>query len=197
MQNILIIDAYKEYPFTEGRLNHSLIERATAYFEANGYSVKFSKADSDYNIDEEIAKHQWADVVMLQFPLHWMGVPWPFKKYMDEVYTTGVDGRLCRDDGRTRKDPSKQYGTGGTLSGKKYWMSMTANAPAAAFDDKNQYLFKGASVDELLLPMHANFRFFDMQPLPTFVCFDVVKNPEVDDYFARFDVYLAEHFPKW
>ncbi|SPZ23372.1 Modulator of drug activity B [Providencia rettgeri] len=39
------------------------------------------------------------------------------KKYMDDVYTLG-HGHLYANDGRTRQNPSKQYGTGGLLNGK-------------------------------------------------------------------------------
>ena len=64
-------------------------------------------------MDREVGKHQWADLILLQFPINWMTVPWSLKKYMDEVYTAGMDGRLCHGDGRTRKDPTIQYGQGG------------------------------------------------------------------------------------
>ncbi len=47
----------------------------------------------------------------------WMMMPWMVKKYMDDVYTLG-HGYLYANDGRTRQNPSKQYGTGGLLHGK-------------------------------------------------------------------------------
>jgi len=195
-KNILIIDSFKHYDYTSGKLNETLIALAKAYFEAIGCEVKISVLDGrEWNVDEELALHQWADVIMLQFPLNWMGVPWIYKKYMDEIYTTGTDGRICNQDGRTRKDPSKQYGSGGTLIGKKYFMSMTANAPVDAFDDPNQYLFQGASVEELLLPMHANYRFFGMEAVPSFYCLDVVKNPTIEQNLTDFKAHLEKHFP--
>ena len=63
-----------------------------------------------------------------------------------------------------------------------------------AFDDANQYLFQGRSVDDPFLPMHMNFRFFGMQAMDTFACFDVLKNPDVDNDFERFDAYLDRLF---
>ena len=47
-------------------------------------------------------------------------------------------------------------------------LSLTFNAPSAAFDDEGQYLFRGKGVDDLLFPMHMNFRFFGMEPLESF-----------------------------
>lgn len=194
MKNIFIINAHEEYPFSPGKLNASLTERAKKHFVSKGYEVKVTTMKDEYDIEEEIGKHQWADVIFLQCPVNWMGVPWSFKKYMDYVYSYGMDGRLCNGDGRTRKDPNIQYGQGGTLAGKKYMLSLTFNAPKECFDDKEQYLFQGKGVDDLFFPMHMNFRFFAMEAMETFVCYDVMKNPDIEEDFARFDAHLAANF---
>lgn len=147
-----------------------------------------------YEVVDELEKHQWADVVLLQTPVNWMGVPWIFKRYMDQVYSAGMDGTLCNGDGRTRSDRGKQYGSGGTLTGKRYMLSLTFNAPRDAFDDPSQYLFQGRSVDDLFFPMHMNFRFFGMEPIETFVCYDVMKNPDIDNDLVRFAAHFGKHF---
>ncbi|MBK1880113.1 NAD(P)H-dependent oxidoreductase [Pelagicoccus mobilis] len=192
MKNLLIINGHEPYPFSEGKLNSSLVEKAQAIAKEKGYEVRTTIVSNGYDADEEVDKHQWADVVLLQYPANWMMVPWSFKKYMDLVYTQGMDGRLCGGDGRTRKDPSIQYGQGGTLDGKKYLLSITFNAPKEAFDDSEQFLFQGKGVDDLMLPVHMNFRFFNMSPLETFVCYDVMKNPDVENDFKRFESHLTE-----
>ena len=102
---------------------------------------------------------------------------------------------MCHGDGRTDEAPKANYGTGGTLAGKKYLISLTFNAPKESFDDPNEYLFQGKSVDDLLFPMHMNFRFFAMEPLETFACYDVMKNPQVEDDFQRFSQHLEAHIP--
>lgn len=195
MKNILIINAHQPYPFSKGKLNASLAEKAKAYFQSKGDAVKTVTMQDRYDIEEEIAKHQWADAFFLQCPVNWMGVPWMFKKYMDEVYSYGMDGRLCSGDGRTRQDPSIQYGQGGTLTGKKYMLSLTFNAPKEAFDNPDQDLFQGKGVDDLFFPAHMNFRFFGMEALETFVCYDVMKNPDIENDFKRFEAHLKKHFP--
>ncbi|MGK7890442.1 MAG: NAD(P)H-dependent oxidoreductase [Leptolyngbyaceae cyanobacterium] len=194
MKNIFIINAHESYPFSEGQLNASLVEKATANLEAKGYVIQVTTMQDEYDVDAELEKHQWADAVILQTPVNWMGVPWSFKRYMDYVYSAGMGGQLCDGDGRTRTDPTKQYGTGGVLQGKTYMLSLTFNAPKDAFDDANQWLFQGKSVDDLFWPMHLNFRFFGMEPLETFVCFDVMKNPEIENDFIRFAAHLNQHF---
>jgi modulator of drug activity B len=193
MKNIFIINAHEEYEFSKGELNKSLVSRLKDLLPNEDFEIKTTTMKDDYNIDVEIAKHQWADIVIVQSPVNWMGTPWSFKKYQDYVYSFGMDGRLCTGDGRTREDVSKQYGTGGTLKGKKYMLSLTFNAPENSFNDKSQWFFAGKSVDDLFLPTHLNFKFFGMEALPTFVCYDVMKNPDIENDFIRFEEHIKQH----
>ena len=190
MSNILIINAHQKYPFAEGRLNASLVQLADEVLKEREHSTRIVNIEDGWDVESELENHQWADVVLLQTPVNWMGVPWPFKKYMDEVYTAGMGGQLCDGDGRHRDAPEKQYGSGGTLAGKKYMLSLTFNAPEESFNDPGQYLFQGRTMDDLFLPMHMNFRFFAMEPLPTFACFDVMKNPAIEGDFERYRTHL-------
>ncbi|MBO9397623.1 NAD(P)H-dependent oxidoreductase [Shimia sp. R9_2] len=193
MTNILILNGAQPYEFAPGRLNASLTDRARAALEAKGHDVRVTTVAEGYDVDAEIANHQWADTVIFQFPVNWMGVPWSFKKYMDEVYTAGLDGRLSAGDGRTEEAPKANYGMGGALTGTRYMLSVTFNAPRESFDDPAEALFAGGSVDDLLRPMHLNAKFFDMSALPTFAAFDVMKNPDIAADFERFDAHLAAH----
>lgn len=194
MPNVLILNGHHPYAFSPGGLNAALVERARAFFEVRGDAVRVVETAAAYETETEIANHQWADIIVMQFPVNWMGVPWSFKKYQDDVYTAGMDGRLCAGDGRSADMPKANYGTGGTLTGKRYMLSVTFNAPREAFDAAGEYLFQGRSVDDLLLPLHMNARFFGLQKCRTFAAFDVMKNPEIEQDFARFDALLAESF---
>ncbi|MGV6831626.1 MAG: NAD(P)H-dependent oxidoreductase [bacterium] len=193
MKNIFIINGHEPYEFSKGKLNQSLVHRLQELLSNEEFEVQTTTMKDDYNIDDEIAKHQWADLIVVQMPVNWMATPWSFKKYQDYVYSFGMDGRLCAGDGRTRQDATKQYGTGGTLTGKKYMLSLTFNAPKEAFNDKSQWFFDGKSVDDLFLPTHLNFKFFGMEALPTFVCYDVLKNPDIDNDFIRFEKHIQKH----
>ena len=193
MSNILIINAHHHYPFSEGKLNESLVNKAVETLKVKGHQTRVVNIDDEWNVDEELENHQWADSIILQTPVNWMGVPWTFKKYMDEVYTAGMAGALCNGDGRHSDAPKENYGAGGTLKGKTYLLSLTFNAPEEAFDDVSEYLFEGKSVDDLFFPMHMNFRFFGMEPLETFVCYDVMKNPDIEHDLIRFDAHIQQH----
>lgn len=192
MSNILIINAHHKYPFSEGRLNLALVQAADELLQTKGHATRIVTIDDGWNVETELENHQWADVVILQTPVNWMGVPWTFKKYMDEVYTAGMGGALCNGDGRHHDSPKENYGAGGTLIGKRYLLSLTFNAPEESFNDADEYLFQGKSVDDLWFPMHMNFRFFGMESLPTFACFDVMKNADVEADLERFAAHINE-----
>ncbi|NVK39415.1 MAG: NAD(P)H-dependent oxidoreductase [Gammaproteobacteria bacterium] len=194
MKNVLIINAHTHYPFSEGKLNNALIERMSEQLKNKQYDVRIQHVEDTYDVEEQIALHKWADTVIVQAPVNWMGMPWKMKKYMDEVYTHGMMGELCAGDGRHEDDPKQGYGTGGLLAGKKYMLSLTFNAPKEAFNDESQYLFEGASVDDLFLPSHMNFKFFAMEPLETFVCYDVMKNPTIEADFERLQQHIDTQF---
>lgn len=195
MKNIFLINAHEYYPISEGKLNQALVDRARKYFEENGYQVRVTTMKDHWDVEREVEKHTWADAILLQTPVNWMGVPWSFKRYMDSVYSAGMDGRLCDGDGRIGADSANQYGSGGKLTGKKYMLSLTFNAPREAFDDPAQEFFAGRGVDDICWPMHLNFKFFGMTPLKTFSCHDVMKNPDIQNDFARFEAHLSELFP--
>ncbi|MBV6632300.1 MAG: NAD(P)H-dependent oxidoreductase [Alphaproteobacteria bacterium] len=194
MSKIFILNGHQPYPFAKGELNATFINRAKTYLEAAGHEVRLTQVAEGYEVEQEIANHQWADVVIMQFPVNWMTIPWSFKEYMDQVYTAGMDGRLCAGDGRTSDAPKANYGMGGTLTGTKYMISTTLNAPREAFDNPAEPFFEGASIDDLLLPVHLNAKFFAMAPLPTFAAYDVMKNPEIEADLARFDQHLETVF---
>ena len=193
MSNILIINAHQPYPFAQGQLNQTLVETATKILQSKGHQVRQSNV-MDYDVQDELAKHQWADTIILQFPVYWMSVPYQAKKYMDDVYTAGMTGILCNTDGRHSANPTDNYGTGGTMNGKTYMLSATFNAPKQAFDKSDEYLFAGKGVDDLFFPIHCSFRFFAMEKLPTFACFDVMKNPNIEQDLKDFTAHIQTNF---
>lgn len=113
MRKIFIINGHQYYEFAKGKANKTFINLAKAHFEKQGYEVKYTASQETYDVQEEVAKHLWADVVFLQTPINWMGVSWSFKKYMDEVYTLGMMGTMSRGDGRSSEKPKENYGLGG------------------------------------------------------------------------------------
>lgn len=192
MQNILLIDAGKSFAHSKGELNHTLTEVAASFLRDKGHDVRVTIVDSGYDIEQEIQNYLWADTIIYQMPGWWMDTPWILKKYIDEVFTAG-HGSLYASDGRSRSDASKKYGSGGLLQGRKYMLSLTWNAPLEAFDDPEQF-FHGVGVDGVYLPFHKANQFIGLSPLPTFICNDVIKAPDVPAYIANYRQHLDELF---
>ncbi|WP_224652886.1 NAD(P)H-dependent oxidoreductase [Pectobacterium versatile] len=191
MQNILLINAGKSFAHSKGELNHTLTDAAASFLRDKSHDVRVTVVDNDYDIEQEIQNYLWADTIIYQMPGWWMDTPWILKKYIDEVFTAG-HGSLYASDGRSRSDVSKKYGSGGLLQGRKYMLSLTWNAPLEAFDDPEQF-FHGVGVDGVYLPFHKANQFIGLSPLPTFICNDVMKAPDVPTYLANYRQHLDEH----
>ncbi len=192
MSNILIINGAKQFAHSNGELNDTLTELANKVLCELGHTVQISRADRDYEIQAEIQKYVWADVVIYQMPGWWMGTPWTVKKYIDDIFTEG-HGTLYASDGRSRSDASKKYGSGGLIHDKKYMLSLTWNAPMVAFTEQDQF-FHGVGVDGVYLPFHKANQFLGMQSLKTFIVNDVIKAPEVEAYMAQYREHLTQVF---
>ncbi len=188
MKNALIIYAHQFYEgFSEGKLNRAMFDVARETLEEAGYEVKLTEIEKGYDVNEEVEKHLWADLIITQSPVFWFGAPWIYKKYVDEVFTTGlVQQSMLIDDGRTSKDPNKQYGTGGKMQGKKYMLSLTWNAPEQAFNDEQQHLFEGRSVDDVFIGNTSNYKFCGADILPSFSCHDVIEAPQFEADVKRY-----------
>ena len=192
MSHIFIVNGAKAFAHSNGQLNDTLTDLAQRHLTQLGHEVKVTRADSDYDIQAEIEKYVWADVVIYQMPGWWMGAPWTMKKYIDEVFTLG-HGVLYASDGRSRSDASKKYGSGGLIQGKKYMLSLTWNAPIEAFNDPDQF-FHGVGVDGVYLPFHKANQFLGMDSLPTFIVNDVIKMPDVPSYLDAYKAHLDQVF---
>ena len=87
---------------------------------------------------------------IVQTPIFWMAPPWQFKRYQDVVFNTRA---FIYGDGRESDAPDDGYGTSGLLVDRSYMLSITCNAPLAAFDRPHDF-FEGRGADGLLMPVH-------------------------------------------
>ena len=121
-----------------------------------------------------------------------MHEPWTVKKYIDEVLTAG-HGKLYHNDGRHRVNPTEGYGTGGLLQGKKHMLSLTWNAPIEPSPEKAIFS-KAKALDALYMHFHKLNEFIGLTRLPTFLCNDVIKNPQVEQYLADYQSTLGKKY---
>ncbi|MFM0757370.1 NAD(P)H-dependent oxidoreductase [Paraburkholderia strydomiana] len=188
MSSILIINASKSFGASEGKLNELLAETARDVLTNLDHEVHTTRIEDGYEAEDEVQKILRADTIIYQTPAWWFGEPWHLKKYIDEVFTFG-HGHIFFDDGRTRADPTRKYGTGGKLQGKRYLLSATWNAPEEAFTEPGQF-FDGMGPDVVYYHFHKTQQFVGLSRLPTFLCYDVIKNPAIESDVARYRLHL-------
>ncbi|MFZ6773311.1 NAD(P)H-dependent oxidoreductase [Undibacterium sp. SXout7W] len=194
IKHVLIIHAHQLYEgISAGNLNRSMADIIKTEFEHRDAQVRTTHIAQGYDIDAEVQHHLWADLIIVQSPVYWFGLPWIYKKYIDEVFTAGMLQQSFLDgDGRSRENPDRQYGSGGKLQGKKYMLSLTWNAPKEAFGDESQVLFGGKTVDDVFVANTANYKFCGADILPSFSCHDVMKQPDIENDKARLRAHLAK-----
>lgn len=192
MKKVLILNGHQYYDVVaKGELTQHYIDTANDFFLKNGFEVKHTHIEKGYDVEEECQKFEWADYVLFQYPVYWMGVPWITKKYFDETFTQGIH---YTSDGRSRSDESKTYGTGGLLRGKKYMLSLTYNCPTSEFDNPKGF-FDGLSLDEAHIATHKTFQFCGLEPLKTYSVHDIFKGDlDLKKELEKFEAVLTENF---
>ena len=195
MKNVLIINGHQKYnEVAEGNLTRSYVNSASEFFKKNNYNLKHSVVESNYNIKEEVEKFVWADYILIQYPVYWMGVPWITKKYIDEVFSAGDHNGLYINDGRSRDDKTKRYGSGGLMQGTKYMISLTYNCPTSEFSSKSGF-FDGLSLDEANIATHKTFQFCGAEPLETYSVHDIFKGDlNLEKELSIFEETLKRNF---
>lgn len=189
---ILIINGHHKYDgIAEGGIANKYIEVASEISKLKDIEIMYSNIQ-DFEIEDEIEKMLSADYIMFHAPIYWFGLPWQTKKYIDEVFNVGLfERKLLENDGRSRNNPTKQYGTGGKIMAK-FFMTTSMNAPKDAFEDESQFLFGNHNLNELLMPITSVFKFSGATILDAFASYDVMKNPDVENDIIEFRKYLND-----
>lgn len=193
-KTVLLINAHLTYPgLSEGTLNKSFYEAAKKFFISRGYNILETKISEGYDVEKEVEKHMQADIIILQTPVNWESTPWIYKKYVDDVFTSAMfSKKFLTGDGRTAADPSKQYGTGGNMQGKKFMLCATWNAPEESFNDPSQNLFKGKSADDALFNVTVNYSFVGFEVLRGYHCYDIFHNKHIKEDLKKYPEHLSK-----
>ena len=195
-KKVLLMNTHLTYPnWSEGKLNNAFHQAAKDFFISKSFQVLETIVEENYNQEEEVEKHMEADIVVLQTPVNWFSAPWIYKKYVDEVFNSGLmSQKFLSGDGRTRSDLTKQYGSGGNMQGKKFMICATWNAPAEAFDNPAQQLLRGKTTADLFLNISSNYRFCGYDVMPDYNCFDIFKNENIAQDIENYPAHLAKVF---
>jgi len=89
-------------------------------------------------IEQEIQKIEWCDLMIWQFPLWWFGLPGMLKGWVDRVFAMG------------RTYGGSRLYANGVFKGKRAMLSLTTGGPAAAYEKGG---FNG-DINAILRPVH-------------------------------------------
>ncbi|WP_020528858.1 NAD(P)H-dependent oxidoreductase [Flexithrix dorotheae] len=195
MANIFVINGGHEFAHSPGRFNKTLLGKTKSFFESNHkYSVQTTQIGEEYDLDKEVEKYKWADIIIYHMPIWWFQVPFGFKEYIDRVFTAGHQKGIYLSDGRSRENPEINYGTGGSLHGKKYIVTTSWNAPEAAFKLEGEFFDQKSVDDGVLFGFHKMNKFIGLDFINSIHFHDMEKNADVPTELAKYENFLSENF---
>ena len=195
MKNIFIINGSHPFAHSGGKFNQTLFDNTKSFFQdRKDFALKTTQVGSNYDPKEEVEKYKWADIIIYHTPIWWFQIPFGFKEYIDIVFTEGHQNGIYNSDGRSRKNPDINYGTGGLLHGKRYILTTSWNAPKAAFTLENEFFNQRSVDDGALFGFHKMNAFTGMQLLDTHHFHDMEKNADVPKELENYNAFLLQHF---
>lgn len=107
-------------------------------------------------LQAEMDKLQWCDVLIFQFPLWWLGLPAILKGWVDRVFALGrAYGGGC-------------YFSRGVFAGKRAMCSVTVGGPAGAYGDTGAY----GNIEKILFPIqHGILAFVGFAVIEPFIAY--------------------------
>lgn len=195
MTKIFIINGGQDFGHSGGKFNDTVAAQTLDFFTNNeGFEVKITIISNGYDPAEEVAKYVWADVVIYHTPIWWFQLPHNFKKYIDVVFTEGHAKGIYNSDGRSSANPAINYGTGGTMHGRKYMLTTSWNAPKEAFTLPGEFFNERSVDDGPLFGFHRMNAFTGMEPLPSMHFHDIEKNADVPRDLQLYNEHLINLF---
>ncbi|UYW01913.1 NAD(P)H-dependent oxidoreductase [Flavobacterium agricola] len=200
MTKVFIINGGQKFAHSGGAFNSTLTAIDSQFFtKQNGFDLQITNINEPYDLQTEVEKFVWADVIIYHFPVWWFSMPYKLKEYFDLVLTAGHRKGLYYSDGRKNDNPAINYDTGGSLAGRKYMVTTTWNAPETAFTLPNEF-FNETPVDAgILFGFHRMNAFLSLERIDGIHFHDLEKNV-TDEKIAfntnRYEAHLKQTFLK-
>ncbi|WP_029903961.1 NAD(P)H-dependent oxidoreductase [Prevotella sp. 10(H)] len=192
MKKIFVINGAPKFAHSGGEFNKTLAGWTINFFRGkDNYEIEYTNINDVYDPEEEVKKFVWADIIIYHTPVWWFQIPNDFKKYIDEVLTSGHQNGIYFSDGRRSANPTRNYGTGGLLQGRKYMLTTTWNAPQEAFTIEDEF-FKLHNEDDVMYGFHQMNAFIGLSPIESFHFHDVSKNPKIGYWEKKYLEHLEQ-----
>lgn len=189
--NVFIINGGQTFAHSGGMFNNTLTGWTVEVMKEKGFAYRVTNINDAFAPLAEVENFKWADVIIYHTPIWWFQLPNGMKRYIDEVFTAGHDNGIYRNDGRSRKNPDVNYGTGGLMQGKRYMVTTSWNAPQTAFTLEGEF-FDRHTVDEgVLFGFHKMNQFVGMTRIEGFHFHDLEKNATPERIAEYHKAYVA------
>ena len=189
--NVFIINGGQTFAHSGGMFNNTLTGWTVEVMKEKGFAYRVTNINDAFDPMAEVENFKWADVIIYHTPIWWFQLPNGMKRYIDEVFTAEHDNGIYRNDGRSRKNPDVNYGTGGLMQGKRYMVTTSWNAPQTAFTLEGEF-FDRRTVDEgVLFGFHKMNQFVGMTRIEGFHFHDLEKNATPERIAEYHKAYVA------
>ena len=189
--NVFIINGGQTFAHSGGMFNNTLTGWTVEVMKEKGFAYRVTNINDAFDPLAEVENFKWADVIIYHTPIWWFQLPNGMKRYIDEVFTAGHDNGIYRNDGRSRKNPDVNYGTGGLMQGKRYMVTTSWTAPQTAFTLEGEF-FDRHTVDEgVLFGFHKMNQFVGMTRIEGFHFHDLEKNATPERIAEYHKAYVA------
>lgn len=193
MKKILVINGASKFAHSDGELNKTIAGWSVDFFgKDKKYEVKLTNISEGYDVEEEVSKFVWADLIIYHTPIWWFQIPWNFKQYFDEVLTAGHQKGIYFSDGRRSANPTRNYGRGGLMQGTQYMLVTTWNAPIEAFTIEEEFFHLKSVDDGVMYGFHKMNEFIGMSRIDGVHFYDVMKNPNVEQSKEMYHKHLEK-----
>lgn len=197
MKRVFIVNGGQTFAHSGGLFNKTLTRWTQEALLENGFDVRVTHTNDAFDPGAEVENFKWADIIIYNTPIWWFQVPNRLKKYIDEVFTAGHQNGIYASDGRSRKNPAVNYGTGGLMHGKKYMVNSSWNAPETAFTLPGEFFDQRSVDDGVLFGFHKMNQFAGLERMSGFHFHDMEKNAtaaRIENYRQAYRNHLNETF---
>lgn len=149
------------------RLSQSTANRVILEHLINVQGISVSDIQMDYpngnlDVEAEQRKLMEADLIVLQFPFIWYGMPSHMKAWLEKVFSYGF-----------------AFGPGGDkLKNKKLLLSITLGGSSEAYSAEGQHLHP---VETFILPLQLFAKYCGMHYLKPVYSYEMASTPGVND----------------
>ncbi len=153
--DVVVSDLYAmQFDPVSDRRNFTTVANPARLRQQDEEQLASERAGFASELQQEMDRVGWCDLLVFQFPLWWLGPPAILKGWIDRVFAVG------------RAYGGGRYFDTGRFVGKRAMCSLTVGGPAEVYADGSAY----AGIDEILFPIHRGvFAFTGFTVLEPFV----------------------------